>query len=148
MSKVNSFNKKELEKVKDQRRKEKLKKKDERKSQSGAKSFDDMIAWVDEKGRITNTPPDPDKKSIEVDIDSNKISTQRKTDEPDPVYQGRVEYVNDEKGYGFIKDKASVEKYFFHFSQAPAGLTSGNSVQFELEKGPKGYNAIKIELIK
>lgn len=51
-----SFNKRELQKKKEQKKQEKLKRKEERKA-SASGSFDDMIAYVDENGMITDTPP-------------------------------------------------------------------------------------------
>jgi hypothetical protein len=58
---ADSFGKKELEKRKEQKRKNKQLRKEERKA-VGAKSFEDMIAYIDENGSITDTPPDPDKR--------------------------------------------------------------------------------------
>ena len=55
------MNKKELEKKKQSKKQEKLKRKENRKTNSGTKSFDDMIAYVDEHGNITDTPPDREK---------------------------------------------------------------------------------------
>lgn len=143
---ANSFNKRELEKKKEQKRKIKKLRKDERKSE-GSKSFDDMIAYVDENGVITNTPPDPDKKQ-EVELDNIVISTPKKEDLEEVVLRGRVEHFNSDKGYGFIKNVADTEKYFFHISNAPAEIAEGNMVTFELERGEKGYNATKIVLTK
>jgi len=68
-----SFRKKELEKKKEQKKKDKQRRREERKSDAG-KSFEDMIAYVDENGVITDTPPDPDQKR-KVDPDSIMIST-------------------------------------------------------------------------
>ncbi len=146
MAKSNSFNKKEVEKNKQQKRKEKQQRKEERKA-SGSMSFDDMIAYVDENGMITTTPPDPDKKQ-EVDIETISVSTPKKEAVEDVPLRGRVEYFTPDKGYGFIKDLASVEKYFFHISNAPATITEGNVVTFELERGDKGMNAVRIVLEK
>ncbi|MFA5651235.1 MAG: cold shock domain-containing protein, partial [Proteiniphilum sp.] len=56
MAKSNSFNKREIEKKKAQKRKEKQQRREERK-ESGVDSFEDMIAYVDEFGVITDTPP-------------------------------------------------------------------------------------------
>lgn len=58
-----TFNKKELEKKRIQKRKEKLQRMEERKAnaQKGA-SLEDMMAYVDENGNITSTPPDPTKR--------------------------------------------------------------------------------------
>ena len=51
-------------------------------------------------------------------------------------------------GYGFIKDLTSGEKYFFHVSSAPAGISEGNTVTFETERSARGMNAINITLTK
>ena len=48
------------------------------------------------------------------------------------------------KGYGFIKDAAGSEKYFFHITNAPAGIAEGDRVTFELERGTRGMNAVRI----
>jgi hypothetical protein len=76
-----SFNKKELEKKKVQKKKDKLKRKNERKA-VGSKSFDEMIAYVDENGVITDTPPESDKKTA-VELDAIMISTPRKDNKED-----------------------------------------------------------------
>jgi Cold shock proteins len=143
MAKSNSFNKREIEKNKQQKRKEKQQKREERKN-NPTDSFDDMIAYVDENGIIASTPPDLIKKKVE--IEDIAISTPKKEDVEDPILNGYVEYFNPEKGYGFIKRTGSVDKYFFHISSAPASITEGNRVTFELERGQKGMNAVRIVL--
>lgn len=137
-----SFNKRELEKKKNQKRKEKQQRKEERKA-AGTQSLDDMIAYVDENGVITDTPPDPTQKQ-EVDLEDISVSTPKKEDIEEPVLKGRVEYFNPDKGYGFIKHAGSVNKYFFHISSAPDTIREGNMVTFELERGQKGMNAVNI----
>jgi cold shock CspA family protein len=146
MSKAISSNKREIEKKKQSKRLEKQKRKEERKA-NGTSSFDDMIAYVDENGMITDTPPDLTKKT-EVDIEDIEISVTKKEeeDEAPKSFNGVVEYFNHEKGFGFIKDVRSVEKYFFHISAAPATISEGDKVTFELEKGKKGMNAVRIEI--
>lgn len=57
MAKSNSFNKREIEKNKQQKRKEKQQRKEDKKN-NPTDSFEDMIAYVDENGVITSTPPD------------------------------------------------------------------------------------------
>lgn len=52
-----SSNKKENEKKKISKRLEKQKRKNERKANNSKKSFEDMIAYIDETGQITSTPP-------------------------------------------------------------------------------------------
>ncbi len=146
MAKSNSFNKREVEKNKQQKRKEKQQRKDERKAGSG-KSFDDMIAYVDENGVITSTPPNPDKKQ-EVDLNNISVSTPKKEEMVEIVLKGSVEYFNSGKGYGFIKNLSSGDKYFFHVSNAPANISEGDLVAFDLERGEKGLNAVNIILEK
>lgn len=144
MAKSTSFNKREIEKNKQQKRKEKQQRREERKN-NPTDSFEDMIAYVDENGVITNTPPDLTKKK-KIEIEDIAISIPKKEDIEDPILNGRVEYFNSEKGYGFIKHIENVNKYFFHISNAPASITEGNMVTFELERGLKGMNAVRITL--
>lgn len=140
-----SFNKRELEKKKEQKRQEKQKRKEENRANKGAQSFEDMIAYVDENGVITSTPPDMSKKE-KIDLESIIISTPKKEEVEDPILKGRVDYFKADKGYGFIKQIGSNDKYFFHVSSAPENITEGNMVTFELERGQKGMNAVRIQL--
>ncbi|MCC8146759.1 MAG: cold shock domain-containing protein [Bacteroidales bacterium] len=145
MAKSISFNKRELEKKKQEKRVEKQKRKEERKANGNGGAFEDMIAYVDENGVITDTPPDPVKKQA-IDVDSIAVSIPKREDIEDPILKGRVEYFNPDKGYGFIKNATNTEKYFFHISSAPAAIREGNKVTFELERGQKGMNAVRITL--
>lgn len=145
MAKSVSFNKRELEKKKQEKRIEKQKRKEERKA-SGSTSFEDMIAYVDENGVITDTPPDTNNKQ-KIDIEDIAISIPKKEEIEEAVLNGRVEYFNSDKGYGFIKNTTGMEKYFFHVSNAPASINEGNTVTFELERGQKGMNAVRITLV-
>src|SRR4029077_5451635 len=58
--------------------------------------------------------------------------------------QGTVKGFNDAKGYGFIS-RQSGEDVFVHFSAIQAGgfrsLQEGQSVEFDVTKGPKGWQA-------
>ncbi len=71
-----TFGKKEVRKKKEKKRKEKEQKRAKKKSEA-KNSFDDMIAYVDEYGVITSTPPDQEKKdekdaeSIDPDTEEN-----------------------------------------------------------------------------
>ncbi|MCK3684243.1 cold shock domain-containing protein [Maribellus sp. YY47] len=141
-----SFNKKELEKKRAKKRKDKQLRKEERKASGGSGSLDDMIAYVDENGVITDTQPDPNKKK--VDATKIAVSTPKKLEEEAVILKGRVEYFKKDKGYGFIKDAINTEKYFFHITDAYPDITEGNRVSFELIKGIRGTNAVKIEPVK
>ncbi|MDR0395570.1 MAG: cold shock domain-containing protein [Tannerella sp.] len=138
-----SFNKRENEKKKQQKKLEKQKRKEVRK-ESGKSSFDDMIAYVDENGMITSTPPDMQQKD-EIEQDEILISVPKREEEEDAmIRKGRVEHFNASEGYGFIKDIANTYKYFFHISNAPRDIAEGRIVTFYPEKGNRGMNAVNI----
>lgn len=144
MGRSMSFNKKELEKKRAQKRKEKKMRKEERKANSGGGSLDDMIAYVDENGVITSELPEPGSKQ-EIELESIAVSTPKMPDLENVVLRGRVEHFKGDKGYGFIKDIESIEKYFFHITEAFPHIAEGTMVSFELAKGNRGLNAVKIE---
>ena len=132
MAKRITLGKREREKLKQTKRQDKQKKKEERLS-GGSRSFEDMLAYVDENGVLHTTPQDV-KPKVEMKTKGNA------------AYKGsgRVEYFTASKGYGFIKDAAGSEKYFFHITNAPAGIAEGDRVTFELERGTRGMNAVRI----
>ncbi|WP_295911456.1 cold-shock protein [uncultured Alistipes sp.] len=142
MARSQSFGKRENEKKKQAKRLEKQKRKEDRMT-GGTTSLDDMIAYVDENGNITDIPPEKREKT-EIELEDIVIATPKKEDMEPELLKGRVEYFNTDKGYGFIKDLASAEKYFFHISSAPEGICEGKIVNFELERGTRGMNAVRI----
>jgi cold shock CspA family protein len=145
MGKSISYNKRELEKKREQKKQEKQKRKVERKANAGDGSLENMIAFVDENGVISGTPPNPEHRQV-VDLESIVVSTPPKGKRENSVLNGRVEHFNRGKGYGFVKDTDSIEKYFFHISNVTDDITEGNLVFFELEKGQRGMNAVRIIL--
>lgn len=145
MGKRITTEKKDREKLKQQKRLEKQKRKEERLSK-GTSSFEDMIAYVDENGQLHSTPQEAPKTEIALEDIAISVSKQEEI-EVVPL-NGRVEYFNSSKGFGFIKDSANTEKYFFHISVAPPDIQEGDKVTFELERGLKGMNAININIIK
>ncbi len=143
-----TFNKRDVEKRKQQKKLEKQKRKEARKANAGKTSFEDMIAYVDENGMITDTPVDPSE--IE-EIDASRIEVSvppKEVIEEETVLSGKVDFFNTSKGFGFIKQNDSRESYFFHISNAPEDITDGDSVTFELERGPRGMNAVKVQIVK
>lgn len=139
-----SYNKRELEKKREQKRKEKLKRKEERKANSGGSSLDDMIAYVDANGVITDEAPDPDQKREEVSLEDIAVSVPKKEDIEEEPLVGRVEHFKTDKGFGFIKDLASGDKFFFHITDAYPYIQEGATVSYELKRGQRGMNAVNI----
>ncbi|MCU0417914.1 MAG: cold shock domain-containing protein [Cytophagaceae bacterium] len=61
---------------------------------------------------------------------------------------GKVKFFNTEKGYGFIKADDTGEDIFVHVSGLVDKVRENDSVQFEVEKGKKGANAVQVTLVK
>ena len=145
MAKPISFTKRDLEKKKQEKRIAKQQKKEERKS-NGTSSFEDMIAYVDENGMITSTPPAENTPKEEIKLEEIVISTPKKDKEEPVIRRGRIEFFNESKGFGFIKDLSGVEKYFFHINNVLTDIAENNIVTFDLERGLKGMNAVNVAL--
>ena len=140
-----TFSKKEKEKLKIKKRKDKQLKKEERKANSAGGGLESMMAYVDEFGNITDTPPDPTKKKTVVNASSIEIGVpKREEDETSKVRQGKVSYYNSSKGYGFIKDLQSQENIFVHINGIIDPITEGDKVTFETMPGQKGPNAVHV----
>ncbi len=148
MAKSMTVGKRENEKKRLAKREEKLKKKESKKLSGKANSFEDMIAYVDENGMITSTPPADDIRKEEINPDEIVIATPKKEEEEPVILRGRVEFFNVAKGFGFIKDLAGVEKYFFHVNNAVSEIAENDIVTFDLERGLKGMNAVNVTLEK
>ncbi len=145
-----TFNKKENEKKKRKKKLDKEKKKEERQANSDkGKGLDDMMAYVDEHGNITNTPPDPAKKKKEVNAEDIQLGVPKKEemDEADLIRNGTITFFNESKGYGFIKDHESQDSVFVHVNGLLDPVKEGSRVEFETERGPRGLNAIKVKLL-
>lgn len=61
---------------------------------------------------------------------------------------GTVKWFNDQKGYGFIKPDGGGKDIFIHHSAIQMNgfrsLKEGERVQFDLEQGPKGVQAVRV----
>ncbi|HBE43842.1 MAG TPA: DNA-binding protein [Bacteroidales bacterium] len=144
-----TFGKKEVRTRKEKKRKEKEQKRARKKNEGKKGSFNDMIAYVNEFGVITSTPPDPDKKSV-VDAESIELTVNKNSPEnaPDPVKKGVVTFFNNSKGFGFIVDKDSNQRIFVHANSLQEPVRENDIVTYEIVKGVKGPSAIKVRLFK
>ena len=142
-----TFNKKEVRNKKEKKRKDKLARREARKENEKSGKLEDMIAYVDENGMITSTPPDPAKKT-NIKAENIEIGIpKRDTEAFEPIRKGTVTFFNDSKGYGFIKDEQSQEELFFHHSSANFPIAQFDRVTFETEMGVKGMNAVRISKV-
>src|SRR5687768_16214248 len=107
-----TFGKKEKEKKRLKDRKDKQEKMDERKANAKkGKSLDEMMAYIDENGNISSTPPDPRKKKTFNQEDMQiGVPKQEPTNPEDLIRTGVVTFFNSAKGFGFINDLQTQER--------------------------------------
>lgn len=144
---VETFSKKEREKKKFKKQQDKKEKAEDRKANSDkGKSLEDMMAYIDDNGNISSTPPDPSKKrKIVVEDIQISVPKQGEIDPADLIRTGVVSFFNESKGYGFIKDLVSQESIFVHINALEEAIKENDKVTFETEQGPKGLSAIKVK---
>ncbi len=146
-----TFNKSEKEKKRLKKREDKRKKMEARKLEKDSGGSDGIqFAYVDFNGNLTDTPPDPALKE-KVDAETIEVSIPKRDDSDieavDPIRKGKVSFFDSSKGFGFIIDAENSEKYFCHVSGLIDEIVENDKVSFELERGMKGMNAVKVTLI-
>ena len=142
-----TWNKKEREKKKIQKRKEKEEKRKERKENSTDSSLENMMAYLDENGHISDTPPDPSKRrEIRLEDIAIAVPKHEEIDPADLIRKGTITFFNDAKGFGFIKDHETQESVFVHINNLQDQVSENSKVIFEVEMGPKGANAVNVKL--
>ncbi len=143
-----TFSKREKEKKKQKKREEKQKKKEARRAEAKEGDVGIPFAYVDKFGNLTETPPEP---TEEEEIDASEIVLgipQKVEEEFDPIRLGKVAFFDHSKGFGFIMDSETQEKHFVHVSGLIDEINENDKVTFELEKGQKGMNAVRVSLQK
>lgn len=144
-----TFGKREKEKKRAKDKQEKAEKMEERKANAKkGKGLDEMMAYLDENGNLSSTPPDPSKRKT-FNAEDMQIGVPKYVpgEEDNPVRTGIVTMFKDDKGFGFIRDIQSGESIFVHASQLSEPVKENNKVSFEVEQGPKGLNAFNVKKI-
>ena len=143
-----TYNKKEVRSKKEKKRKEKEARRQARR-EGEKSSMDDMIAYVDENGMITDEPIEPGKKKA-IKLEDIEISVPKgnSKEEEDPVRKGTVTFFNDSKGFGFIKDLETKQNVFVHVNNILGEIKEGNLVTYEVEMGQRGPNAVRVQISK
>ena len=59
--------------------------------------------------------------------------------------KGKVKFFNESKGFGFISDEESGKEYFVHVSGLIDEIREDDEVEFELQEGKKGLNAVNVK---
>ncbi len=145
-----TYSKGEKEKKRLKKQEDKRKKREARKLEAKENPQGIPFAYVDHLGNLTDTPPDPAKK-IKVEAEDIILGIPKREEgdreEFDPVRNGKVSFFDSSKGFGFIIDTENNEKYFTHVSGLIDEIVENDSVTFELEKGMKGMNAVRVKLV-
>jgi len=142
-----TFGKKEKEKKRAKQRQDKAEKMEERKANAKkGKSLDEMMAYIDEDGNISSTPPDPRKKKV-FNPEDMQIGVPKQQDltEEELIRKGVVTFFNEDKGFGFINDLQTQERVFVHINQLTERIKESDKVTFEVEMGPKGPSAVNVK---
>ena len=61
--------------------------------------------------------------------------------------KGTVKFFNESKGFGFIKEDESDKEYFVHVSGLVDEIREGDLVEYELQEGRKGLNAVNVKVV-
>ena len=61
--------------------------------------------------------------------------------------KGTVKFFNHSKGFGFIVDDESKTEYFVHVTGLIDEINESDAVEFELQEGKKGLNAVNVKLV-
>ncbi|HEX8349768.1 MAG TPA: cold-shock protein [Hymenobacter sp.] len=60
---------------------------------------------------------------------------------------GTVKFFNETKGFGFITPDGGGEDVFVHASNLMQPVRDSDKVEYEVQQGKKGLNAVKVRLI-
>jgi len=61
--------------------------------------------------------------------------------------KGTVKFFNESKGFGFIKEDGSDTDHFVHVSGLIDEIREGDSVEYDLQEGKKGMNAVNVRVL-
>jgi cold shock CspA family protein len=146
---ADSTAKKEKQKKKAKAKQDKAERLKERKANNNkGKSLDEMMAYIDENGNLSETPPDPSKMKT-INVEDIQLDVSARTEEAVSVARkGIITYFNEAKGYGFISDSKTKENIFVHVNQLLTPVKERDTVTFETERTVKGLSAVRVSKIK
>ncbi|SFS45765.1 cold-shock protein [Sphingobacterium wenxiniae] len=136
-----TFKKKERAKKQQQKKQEKLERREFNKSNnSKGKSLEDMFAYVDEFGNISDRPPEKPYKFKETDLERPKDPTEE-------FQYGKVSYYNEAGHYGFVRDNQTRDTVYFNDTLAGMVLQLNQNVKYKYIRTKQGNQISEIELI-
>ncbi len=63
------------------------------------------------------------------------------------MHKGTVKFFNETKGFGFIVEEGSNKEHFVHVSGLMDEIRENDEVEFDLEEGKKGLNAVNVRVL-
>ncbi|PKH51629.1 cold-shock protein [Tenacibaculum sp. Bg11-29] len=63
------------------------------------------------------------------------------------MHKGTVKFFNESKGFGFITEEGSNKEHFVHVSGLIDEVRENDEVEFELQDGKKGLNAVDVRVL-
>ena len=61
--------------------------------------------------------------------------------------KGTVKFFNETKGFGFIKEEGTDTDHFVHVSGLIDEIREGDTVEYDLQEGKKGMNAVNVRVL-
>ena len=61
--------------------------------------------------------------------------------------KGTVKFFNESKGFGFIVEEGTNKEHFVHVSGLIDEINEDDKVEFDLQDGRKGLNAVNVKVI-
>ncbi|KRP27173.1 cold-shock protein [Polaribacter sp.] len=61
--------------------------------------------------------------------------------------KGTVKFFNESKGFGFITEEGSNKEHFVHASGLVDEIRENDEVEFDLQDGRKGLNAVNVRVL-
>ena len=61
--------------------------------------------------------------------------------------KGTVKFFNESKGFGFITEEGSNKEHFVHVSGLIDEVRENDEVEFDLQDGKKGLNAVNVRVL-
>jgi len=61
--------------------------------------------------------------------------------------KGKVKFFNNAKGFGFIEEEGTGKEHFVHVSGLIDEIADGDNVEFDLQEGRKGLNAVNVSVL-
>lgn len=144
MTKSMTVGERKNEKERLAKQEEKLKEKESKKLSGSLNSFENVIAYADENGMMTSTPPTEDIEKEEINPNRIAMATPKREEKEPTILRGQAEFPSESRGFDSIEDLSGVEKHSFHVNNVIDNIAGNNIITFDPECGVKGMNVVSI----